>query len=62
MNVSVCVWGLFHISFYIESKESWGSEAALFFHERDRAFSKLPLRQTEREIKRETEEMRKGEI
>lgn len=55
MNVGVCVCarGIFHIAFYFESKESWGSEATLFFHERDRVFSKLPLRQTEREMRRE---------
>lgn len=49
----LCVWGLLHIAFHTESKESWESEASLFFHGRDRAFSKLPLRQTDREIMRE---------
>lgn len=59
MNVSVCVWGIFHIAFYFESKESWGSEATLFFHERDRVFSELPPRQTRKKRKRDEERDRK---
>lgn len=57
MSVCVYAWGIFHIAFYFKAKESWRSEATLFFHERDRVFFKLPQRQTEREIKREKEEM-----
>lgn len=57
MNVSVCVWGIFHIAFYFESKESWGSEATLFFHERDRVFSELPPRQTEKKEKEMSREI-----
>lgn len=46
-SVCECVWGLLRVAFYSDIKQSRGSEATLFVHERDRAFSELPLRQAE---------------
>lgn len=50
MCVCVCVWGLLHVAFHSEIKQSSGSEVTLFEHERGGALSELPL--TERSRKR----------
>lgn len=52
LSVSVCTsGGYFTFPFILYQTESWWSEATLVFHERDRAFSKLPPRLTDREIR-----------